>query len=269
MEGDSAVIIDFNAYVGKWPYWPNRYMSEQGLLELMDRHGVDLAVVTSTRGIMIDPQEGNDEAASLAGRHPDRISWLCCVNPYDDAAALVEIERCSLQGGAVGLRLVPQHQAWDLNADPYVANVVAAAHRLGLFVLLPLRLIMDWRLPAIQITDIGTFVNKHPDCAFVLSGVNYHDLRLAIDILARNPNTLIETSCLMGRDAVKQLIEHVGSERVLLGLGLPLQSALCGLVKVQRAKIKEEDKRLILGVNAKSLIDQALTRGAKTLPETR
>jgi predicted TIM-barrel fold metal-dependent hydrolase len=242
-------------------------MNEQGLLELMDRHGVDQVVVTSTRGIMIDPREGNDEAAGLASRHPDRIRWLCCLNPCDDAAAVVELERCSQQGKAVGVRLAPQHQAWDLNADPYVAAVVVAAQRLGLFVLLPLRLIMDWRLPAMQITAIGTFVAKHPNCTFVLSGVNYHDLRMAIHILARNANALIETSCLMGRDGVKQLVERIGSERVLLGLGLPLQSGLCGLVKVQRAKVKEEDKRLILGMNARRLIDRVLTREAVALPE--
>ena len=262
------MIIDFNAYIGRWPYWPNRYMSEQGLLELMDRHDVDRAVVTSTRGIMIDPHEGNDEAATLAGRHSDRISWVCCVNPCDDAAAVVELERCGVQAGAVGLRLAPQHQAWDLNADPYIADVMAAAQRLGLFVLLPVRLIMDWRLPSMRITDIGIFVNKHPNCTFVVSGVNYHDLRLAIDILARNPNTLIETSCLMGRDAIKQLVDHIGSERVLLGLGLPLQSALCGLVKVQRAKINEKDKKLILGVNAESLLNRSPKRGAKAPSKT-
>jgi hypothetical protein len=36
---------------------------------------------------------------------------------------------------------------------------------------------------------------------------------------------------------------------------------------VQRAKVKEEDKRLILGMNARRLIDRVLTREAVALPE--
>ncbi|MHB0871793.1 MAG: amidohydrolase family protein, partial [Chloroflexota bacterium] len=140
------MIVDCNAYVGKWPYWPNPYMSEDGLLRLMDRHDVARAVVTSTRSIMINPHEGNAECREIVARHPDRISWLACIDPCDDEAALVECER-AVGEGAVGLRLAPQHQSWMLPTDPFVDDLVAAATRWRKPVVLPFRLVMDWRLP--------------------------------------------------------------------------------------------------------------------------
>jgi predicted TIM-barrel fold metal-dependent hydrolase len=59
----------------------------------------------------------------------------------------------------------------------------------------------------------------------------------------------------MGRDEVKDLVERVGAERLLLGLGLPLQSAQAGLVKVEKARIETAAKELILGANAARLLD--------------
>ncbi len=243
------MIVDCNAYVGKWPYWPNPYMSEDGLLRLMDRHDVARAVVTSTRSIMIDPREGNVECREIAARHPDRINWLACVNPCDDEAALVECER-AVEEGAVALRLTPQHQSWSLSTDPFVDELVAAVERWRKPVVLPLRLIMDWRLPMLGIAELAAFVAKHPGATFVLSGINYHDLRVAVAIMKRNPATFIETSCLMGRGSVERLVEAVGAGRVLLGLGLPLQSGLCGLEKIRHADIDERAIEGILGVNA-------------------
>ena len=248
------MIVDFSSYLGRWPHWPNRYMMvEDGLLQIMDRYGVQRAVATSTRSILVNSREGNEEAAAFSARYPDRASWFCSVNPFQDERALGELERAAKQG-AKGLRLYPQHQAWGLNSDPYVGEIINAAQRLSLPVVIPLRLIMDWRLPMLSIGEVGAFVRKYPQCTFVLSGVNYPEFRPALDILRKNDSALIETSCLMGRDEVKQLVESVGAERVLMGMGLPLQSALCGLVRVQKAKISDAAKELILGGNAARLL---------------
>lgn len=248
------MIVDCNAYVGQWPHWFNTYMSVEGLLHLMDSHGVDRAIVTSLQCVETNPAAGNDEAAAAVARHPGRLSWFCSVCPSEDEQALTELERAAAHG-AKGLRLFPQHQAWGLNTDPNVGAVVALAQHLGLPVHLPLRLIMDWSLPVLPLHEVRSFVGRYPECTFILSGVNYPEHRLAVDILQKHPNTLLETSCLMGRDEVKDLVKRVGAERLLLGLGLPLQSAQAGLVKVEKARIETAAKELILGANAARLLD--------------
>ena len=56
------MIIDTSAYVGNWPFWPVPHMDSNGngLVEIMDKYGIDKAVITSMDGILYDDEMGND-----------------------------------------------------------------------------------------------------------------------------------------------------------------------------------------------------------------
>lgn len=248
------MIVDVNAYVGRWRYWLNKYMAEDDLIVgLMDRKGVDHAVITHTKCLETDVRAGNDEAAALAARYPGRFSWFCSVYPFDEEGAVKELER-AVAAGACGLRLLPQYQTWSLSNEPMLDAIMAAAERLNVPVAVSVRLFMDWQLPSISQGEIGGFVAKYPRNNVIICGVNYTEFRPVHAILKKNKNAYIETSSLMGRGEVQMLAESVGPERVLMGLALPLLTADCGLVRITKAHIGDPDKRAIMGENARRLL---------------
>jgi len=56
------LIIDSNAYIGHWPFRRLRYNTADGIIELMDRCGIDKAVVGSINSVFYkNYQAGNEE----------------------------------------------------------------------------------------------------------------------------------------------------------------------------------------------------------------
>ena len=58
------MIIDVNAYLGHWPFRQLRHNTVKGLLNLMDRNGIDKAMVSSINAIFYkNCHAGNEELA--------------------------------------------------------------------------------------------------------------------------------------------------------------------------------------------------------------
>ena len=59
------MIIDINAYLGHFAFRQLRHNTADGLLALMDRKGIDRAVVSSAAAITYrNAQSGNEEVAA-------------------------------------------------------------------------------------------------------------------------------------------------------------------------------------------------------------
>ena len=89
----------------------------------------------------------------------------------------------------------------------------------------------------------------------MLHGLNYGEeswngIRLQNAI----PNLWLETSCLQGLGAIAQLVSAADAQRILLGVGVPLQYPACGIAKLEKAKISCADKEAIAHLNAKRLL---------------
>ena len=65
-----SMTTDFNAFIGVWPYWENPYAdsSGEGLIRLMDKHGIKRGVIVSLRAVFDDIRLGNDEAFKAGER---------------------------------------------------------------------------------------------------------------------------------------------------------------------------------------------------------
>jgi len=90
---------------------------------------------------------------------------------------------------------------------------------------------------------------------WILTGLNYfHELRVGLSLMHRFPSVHIETSCIQGFEAVRKIVEEIGSERILFGTGLPLQNAAAGVAKIRHARIRDADREAIFGGNACRLL---------------
>ena len=108
----------------------------------------------------------------------------------------------------------------------------------GLIVTLVVRAIMDWSFPGCA--SIGAFeylFAQYPGVQFVLHGLNYGEESWnGIRLQNANPNLWLETSCLQGLGAIAQLVSAGDAQRVLLGVGVPIQYPACGIAKLEKGE---------------------------------
>ncbi|MDP6775431.1 MAG: amidohydrolase family protein [Candidatus Latescibacteria bacterium] len=101
-------------------------LTEDGLLEAMDRAEVDRAVIVPVdRCLAVRNREGNAEMRSTASRHHDRFIPACSVNPWYGEGALDEMSRAVGDGARI-LVLHPFVQGYQAN-DELVWPLLEAA----------------------------------------------------------------------------------------------------------------------------------------------
>jgi predicted TIM-barrel fold metal-dependent hydrolase len=64
----------------------------------------------------------------------------------------------------------------------------------------------------------------------------------------------LETSCVMGYDAIAKLVGQCGRQQILFGSGAPIQLASASLSKIVQAPIRDVEREAILGGNAVRLL---------------
>jgi predicted TIM-barrel fold metal-dependent hydrolase len=148
------------------------------------------------------------------------------------------------------VRLYPQHHSYHPLYQSFVDTILEEAASLGCPVLLPLRIIMNWGMPTLDLSVMEGLVNRHPRVVWILSGINYlHELQLAIALMHKFPTVHLETSCVMGYAAVAKLVQQCGAQQILFGSGAPIQHGAASLSKILQASISESDREAILGSN--------------------
>jgi len=247
------MIIDINAYLGNWPYWKISVTTGATLLALLERHKIDVAAIASTKAIFLDCVRGNEEVAQLVRGNPQKLVGFAVISPTYGEEALAQLHRAA-EMGMKGLRLFPLYHGYRFDSDPILQEILAGAAERGMPVMIPLRIIMNWELPALDIRDMARLITQFPQTHFILGCVN-RELREALALMRDHENVSIETSCLQIPYSIERLVNQVGAERVLYGSGLPLQYPACGLARIEGAEITDEEKALILGENAKRLLN--------------
>jgi hypothetical protein len=256
------VTIDMNAYLGHWPFRRLRHNDADGLLALMDRAGIDRACVSSASAIFYrNSHAGNEELAEQIAGHEDRLIPFAVLNPaYVDWQH--DLRVCVEQFGAKGLRLYPKYHDYALS-DPRCGELIEAASEHGLVISLPIRQIdqrqRHWLLeiPDVPLTELEGLVERHPQAQFVfLNGLGFTNSRLGQPDSGLPANYAIGISRLTATmaDEVGALVENLGSDRVVLGTGIPFKYPEPALLKVEVLDALDETKQAILGGNAARML---------------
>jgi predicted TIM-barrel fold metal-dependent hydrolase len=248
--------IDVHSYIGRWPYWPIPQSTPAEVLETMDHAGIDTAVVTSTRSLFVNWRDGNAEASQAEAGHPGRFLAFSCVGPPELSHKLdANPFDLSKQPSVRGIRLAPQFHTYHLLYEPFIDELCEQAASLGIPVQLPLRVLMNWGMPMLDLGMIVAIVERHPRTPWILTGLNYfHELRVGLALMRRFATVHIETSCIQGFEAIAKVVGELGSDRILLGTGLPLQNAAAGVQKIEHARISDADREAIFARNARRLL---------------
>jgi predicted TIM-barrel fold metal-dependent hydrolase len=247
------VIFDANAFIGKWPYWPLRATVPHEVAGELGGWGIERAAVCSTRSLFVSWEDGNRETEAAARAHPGTFVAFACLGPFelshelprrghdpDDYAAR----------GFRGVRLYPQHHSYHPLYEEFVDGILEDAAARGWPVVAPVRVIMNWGMPALDLGVMEALVTRHPRVNWILAGINYlHELHLATMLMRRYESVRLETSCMMGYAAIAKLVERCGAERLLFGSGAPVQHGGAALSKILHAPIADAAREQILGGN--------------------
>lgn len=246
-------IIDLSAYFGLWPHWKIKTTTQADLIAVLDRTGIDQAVVASTRSVFNECQQGNEEVNQLAAHSYGRVHAFAVIKPTDQKHAVDQLKSAH-QIGMRGFRLYPQHHQYHLDDDPCLNEVLALGQDLHMTAVIPIRMILHWGLPQLDVREINTVAQNFPKLNIIISGVNYGEFRDALAVMRRYENVGFETSCMQMVNGIETLVNKAGAERIYMGTGLPLMYPLPGIYKIQKAQISDRERELILGGNAARIL---------------
>lgn len=248
-------MLDFSGFTGPWPYWDISHKTPEAILSLMDKYQIETLAVCSTRSIFWDWRQGNEETITLAAKYPARFIAFISISPIFPVPDLVRHLRDYKRRQVKGIRLYPQHHGYSLTASSGVAEILKTAQEIELPVVLPIRVIMLWGLPELDLSAIEETVSRYPKLHIVLSGINYGTTLRAYDLMQKFPNVYLEISGLQSFRAVDNAVQVVGAKRILFGSGLPLQYPACSVEKLRVAKISQEQRQAIAEGNARALLE--------------
>lgn len=252
------MIFDCNAFIGKWPYWPIRSSAASEVAVELEGWRIDRAAICSTRSVFVNWEDGNAEVEAAVRAHSSRFIAFACLGTFELSHELRHRAydfADYMKRRFRGIRLYPQHHSYHPLYQTFVDSILEEAAARRWPVLLPLRIIMNWGVPSLELSTIESMVTRHARVHWILSGINYlHELQLATSLMRRFPSVTLETSCVMGFAAITKTVEQCGAQQLLFGSGAPIQHGAAALSKIINAELSDTDRQAILGDNFQRLL---------------
>lgn len=244
-------IVDAHAHMGTWY---NFHIPEQGtpasMVHAMDRLGIDVAIVAPH--ICIGPcyLQGNRDAYAAAGAYPNRILPFVTINPnYPLDEIQAEIEYWGRRGRIFGFKFHPQCHLADACHQNYYPVFEYCQERQ-----LPI-LSHNWTGAPVSGKDtLHGLAELFPRVTFTIghaaSGWAAIDANCAT--ARRYANVMLDTTGSgLTFDAIPEMVRRVGADRIIFGTDNPFIDPRPGLGRMLMARITDDEKKLILGLNAK------------------
>ncbi|MEW5902372.1 MAG: amidohydrolase family protein [Acidobacteriota bacterium] len=249
---DDVEIIDLHAHLG--PYFNMHIPAADAaaMIRLMDRCGVDKAVISTTLSWDADFVLGNTMMLEAIARYPGRLYGACAVNGNYPELSLEELERTFAHKAVVMAKIHPSNTKCRLD-DRRMRGIFEFAAKRKLLLLVHTWLNND----SYGNLDLFAEVARgHPDINWIMghSGGPYGSVRAA-ELAREIKNIFLDiTLSMCPAGQIEYFVREVGSRRVLFGTDNPFIDPRPQVGRVGLARISEEDKINIFGANARRLV---------------
>ena len=234
-------VFDANVGVGHRHDRPSPFSEAKELLEEMQRHGVDRAVIYHVQGEAISAIRGNEALPGWAG---DAFSLQWMAGPGDDS--LRQLRGFHASERVVSVRL----HSPEAGKMPFVDWLYGP--------------LLDW-LSAEGIplwvsladgspSEIVNTLQRFPDLNVVLLGAHYTHAPMIRPMLRRLPNAFLELSRFENLGGVEALVAEVGPERLLYGSYFPRYAMGPILFYLHHLEIDDSDLAAICAGNLERLL---------------
>jgi len=239
-----VAIIDLHAEIGTTPLWGVPF-TDTNLTRLMQKYGVERAVVSSTIGTSCDFRRGNAHIAQVVKSNP-HLRGCLVVNIHYPEQSQEDMRAYAGLDSFAGIMLTSGRRGDCVTLAE--AEELLNAHRR--FVK-PVFVRTPDRASLIAVNEIARAFST---MKFVLLGMGGEDWRMATVLADRTLNLVLEVSGSFSPDKIQFAVDRIGAHRLVYGSSLPYcdPSATIGLV--EDADISDADKRYIFANSAKRLL---------------
>ena len=239
---DSEYVVDAHTHIGglsKIYHLPDS--STEDMVAEMDRHGIDLSITFPFSGITSDFGIGNDVTAQAVRRYPDRFVGFACCNPHYHTEMKQELERCKGMG-LRGIKLIADYQGYPAEG-PGLFPAYEYAHENSWMML-------NHNWGSAQFLDklATTFSNA----CFI---IGHFSLGYA-DVIASHDNVFQCTCAALNFGDIEALIDTMPADKIVYGSDFADLPVMFSMAPILYARISDDDKRKILGLTAKSVLER-------------
>ena len=255
------MIIDLHTHLGHFPFRRLRNNSAPGLLDLMNRNGIDKAVVSSLNSVFYrNVHEGNHELRAATQTATNRLVPLATVNPMY-AGWEHDMDEAILEWGWKGVYLTPSYHRYRLDDEAGKA-VLRRITKCNVPVVLPQRLEdrrqQHWMDTAedLRFADVAKAVKPLPKLKVILlnwEGLDGYRIREA-GLAERILIDITRLSVTLHKE-VPKLIDALGVGAVGFGTHMPMAYPGPALVKLQiRGFLSPADRERVAWRNTAEML---------------
>lgn len=245
-------MMDFNCFVGNWPFFRVRCNTAEKLMQLHERCGITGGVVSSLEAIFYqDPYEAELQLAKQLEGTPYLHAMV--LNPMLPAWK-DDLRRCVEKLHMKAVRLVPGFHGYALT-DPVMDEVCDALRAYRLPLILTLRLRDErtmWMLQPrpLAIDEIAQFLDGHRDIPTLLAHIYTKELKKLDEQFAGRDNLFADTSGFKDNMLPLDFVwrETNAREKVVFGSGAPLMEIRASVMMIDGSDLNKKD-------NFKQLLD--------------
>ena len=241
--------MDFNCFVGGWPFHRVRCNSLDKLMALHRDNGIDGAFVSSTDAIFYnDPYEADELLAQQV--QGTNYRHVMTVNPMLPGC-LDDIRRGVEKLHIAGVRILPGFHDYTLDS-PEVAELCELLRTYHLPLFLTLRMEDDrvaylFYPKTIPIWDIGQFLGTQMGFPILLCNVRISEIRWLKQLILSRSDVYVDTSGLKdGLFSMEALSEEQLTQRLIYGSLAPIFCLKSTLLLIERAEIPALEKEKML-----------------------
>lgn len=254
------MLIDTNAYLGRWPFRRTPCDELDRLLELYQRYRISEAWVSSLEGLFHRDLGGLNHRLYQTCRTVKqmRLVPFGSVNPrLPDWKE--DLRRCAQQYKMPGIRLHPNYHRYRLD-EPVFAQLLDLAEQYGLLVQLAVRMedgrVQDERffVPDVDLKPLGQLLQGRSGVRIMLLNSFTNEARPLLPPLVQSGQVWVEIATLEGLGALEHAVQHLRADRIAFGSHLPLFCLESALLKMHESPLSQLHRQAISEENARRFL---------------
>lgn len=261
---DKIYVFDMHGHLGNSGPFDRLSGGAEDVIEIMDRIGIDHLAISHLHSLGSDFRIGNDQVSEALERFQGRYIGYAVINPSYPDEIVAELDRCFYTLGMQGLKVHADFSRYPLDAPAYWKAYEYVQNHGGYPVL----------GHGFTADMLERATRDFPDVPFIPahSAANWEPSVSdpVVDLAADHDNVYAElTGSIIPFGALHHLVKKVGAHKILYGSDICWQQATHGIGRVLMADIPDDEKRLILGLNAARIfrIEPEIRTYAKEMSE--
>jgi predicted TIM-barrel fold metal-dependent hydrolase len=267
------IIADWTKYADKEPYFSlfshskvNKFAAAQDVVSVLEKDGFDKAVIFgfgfNDIGLC---RYVNDYVIEKVKQFPEKLIGFAVVPPggvKNGKETAKEIERC-FNNGLKGVgELFPEGQGIDLVNEKETADLTGACKELGLPLLLHANETVGHDYPGktnIPMYHLEKFILNNPELKIILAhwggGILFYETMKEIKVGFRNVYYDTAVTPYLFDERIYRVAKALGlCEKIIFGSDFPILPPSRYIKGLENSGLCEDDKNLILGINAGRLL---------------